>query len=758
MSLWQQVQQLPAVYLTEVQKFYESFSFPFEVRHYLADWIESKKWDDIDENDEIIAVNYLTELVSAIERKIPEFSNEYFTIRVKLENATKDFMKIYGIDPFKLIKVVKRGLAMEQACVESHKGQNNFVDQQMNKDQERNQIFTKLRQMTQITATDVQALQQNQESFILHYQHYLSCKKKVEELKKTQNENLASSEQKILQMEHEISNQNKDLIEKRCMLLSKHTETYEHLNKLTMEILEVDLMDWLRKQQLHGVVDEMEDLIDNIQKWCSQLAEFIWENRQQIKKTILMHKQLSADDIEYTQLNNSITDLLSQLVTRTFIVLMQPNQILKKESGRFTASVTLLVGKVLNVDKNPPTVTATLISEQEASQLNNHDINKKDPAGIILNNTGTMELISDKSMIVTFRNMQLKKVKRTDRKTTEAVTEEKFALLFNTDFRVLGEELTFYVWTVSNPVVVTVHGNQECKASATILWDNHFAEPSRVRFKVPEQVPWKRCAELLSSKFKKDIGVALKQQDLQYLATKVFGGTTDDDFSQHTITWNQFCKENMKGKNFTFWEWFHAIVKLTKEQLYDIYKDNLIAGFIGKQQAQQMLLTRHQGTFLLRFSDNQLGGITIAWLGISKNDGSPYVWNLYPYDLNSLKIRSLPQRLQDLQDLTFLYPDYPKIDIFKKYMDNETDKQDRMLAHGYVPTILKDHIKGVVPNIEQSPVSDILFSPAECINFGSAMDFEFDEFSPNVDYSADDISFNHLLDYDTKLNADNCRG
>ena len=29
----------------------------------------------------------------------------------------------------------------------------------------------------------------------------------------------------------------------------------------------------------------------------------------------------------------------------------------------------------------------------------------------------------------------------------------------------------------------------------------------------------------------------------------------------------------MKGKNFTFWEWFHAIVKLTKEQLIDLYKD-----------------------------------------------------------------------------------------------------------------------------------------------------------------------------------------
>jgi len=32
------------------------------------------------------------------------------------------------------------------------------------------------------------------------------------------------------------------------------------------------------------------------------------------------------------------------------------------------------------------------------------------------------------------------------------------------------------------PAVVTVHGNQECNALATILWDNAFAEP--VSFKM----------------------------------------------------------------------------------------------------------------------------------------------------------------------------------------------------------------------------------------------------------------------------------
>lgn len=39
-----------------------------------------------------------------------------------------------------------------------------------------------------------------------------------------------------------------------------------------------------------------------------------------------------------------------------------------------------------------------------------------------------------------------------------------------------------------------------------------------------------------------------------------------------------------------------------------------ILGFVNKQQAQDMLLSKPNGTFLLRFSDSEIGGITIAWV------------------------------------------------------------------------------------------------------------------------------------------------
>ena len=42
-------------------------------------------------------------------------------------------------------------------------------------------------------------------------------------------------------------------------------------------------------------------------------------------------------------------------------------------------------------------------------------------------------------------------------------------------------------------------------------------------------------------------------------------------------------------------------------------------GFVNKQQAQDMLLSKPNGTFLLRFSDSEIGGITIAWVAENPN-------------------------------------------------------------------------------------------------------------------------------------------
>ena len=110
-------------------------------------------------------------------------------------------------------------------------------------------------------------------------------------------------------------------------------------------------------------------------------------------------------------------------------------------------------------------------------------------SGEILNNRQTMEFHQATGQLsVSFRNMSLKKIKRAEKKGTESVMDEKFALLFWSEFSIGNGEFTYQVCAPSLPVVVIVHGNQEPHAWATILWDNAFAEWGRQPFLVPDKV------------------------------------------------------------------------------------------------------------------------------------------------------------------------------------------------------------------------------------------------------------------------------
>lgn len=59
------------------------------------------------------------------------------------------------------------------------------------------------------------------------------------------------------------------------------------------------------------------------------------------------------------------------------------------------------------------------------------------------------------------------------------------------------------------------------------------------------------------------------------------------------------------------------------------YFCSAILGFVNKQQAQDMLMSKPNGTFLLRFSDSEIGGITIAWVAENPNKAGTAAKCLY---------------------------------------------------------------------------------------------------------------------------------
>ncbi len=85
------------------------------------------------------------------------------------------------------------------------------------------------------------------------------------------------------------------------------------------------------------------------------------------------------------------------------------------------------------------------------------------------------------------------------------------------------------------------------------------------------------------------------------------------------LTWSMFCKETLPDRNFTFWEWFYRILILTSNHMQRLWKEGYVMGFVTKQAAESLLLQKPNGTFLLRFSDSELGGVTIGYV-----KGDPY--------------------------------------------------------------------------------------------------------------------------------------
>lgn len=51
------------------------------------------------------------------------------------------------------------------------------------------------------------------------------------------------------------------------------------------------------------------------------------------------------------------------------------------------------------------------------------------------------------------------------------------------------------------------------------------------------------------------------------------------------------------------------------------------------------------------------------------------VWNLMPYTAKDFSIRSLADRISDLNHLLFLYPDRPKDEVFSKHYTPPLCKQ-----------------------------------------------------------------------------------
>lgn len=709
MSLWSRAQQLPPESLQKVRAVYGEH-FPIEVRHCLASWIETRIWTPEPEEQQRYFVEELVQEITTHAELM--LSPDMFVTKMKLLEAAKQFRMQYSHAPHELYTYMRRCLALEMEVIQNAMGTSYIQPQTERKYSELITGLQTVRQKVNVAAEEIRNLQANIESFSLQYHECLKNKGHINYLQQSgpmtaeRRELEACLRVQIDEMERKLNALVAQINQSQMELVDHMKENITNLRQLQSQVLDEELIKWKREQQLSGNGVPMQSNLNTIQEWCEMLADLIWSTRQQVGnvaringKTLAELRQPHLAEM-LDDMSKQVTSLLSTLVTSTFVIEKQPPQVMKTNT-RFTATVRLLVGGQLNVHMTPPRVTVVIISEQQAQLLLKSDSASgrgKAPAecGDILNNSGCMEYQpTSRQLSVSFRNMQLRKIKRAEKKGTESVMDEKLTLLFQSEFNVGGGELVFQVWTLSLPVVVIVHGNQEPHGWATVTWDNAFSPPGRVPFAVPDKVSWGQLAETLRIKFCSATGGDLSEDNLRFLAEKIFRSSlplSNMELNSMTVSWTQFCKDALPERNFTFWEWFYMVVKVTRDYLRTLWCDRLIMGFIQKKQAEEMLSKCPPGTFLLRFSDSELGGITIAWVG----EGNE-VFSLQPFTSRDLMLRSLADRILDLAQLQFLYPNVAKDDVFSKYY---TKPENEMLKNGYVKPVL---VTTLPPYMSASP-------------------------------------------------------
>uniref|UniRef100_A0A671L4E7 Signal transducer and activator of transcription n=1 Tax=Sinocyclocheilus anshuiensis TaxID=1608454 RepID=A0A671L4E7_9TELE len=238
-------------------------------------------------------------------------------------------------------------------------------------------------------------------------------------------------------------------------------------------------------------------------------------------------------------------------------------------------------------------------------------------------------------------------------------------------------------FTCSLPLVVISNVSQLPGGWASVMWYNLLTDdPKNLGFfSNPLRASWSQLSEVLSWQFSSFAGRGLNKEQLNMLGDKLLGQHAS--YNDCQVSWSKFWKENIPGKSFSFWLWLDSILDLIKKHLLPVWIDGYIMGFVSKEMERALLKEKEPGTFLLRFSESHLGGITFTWVEQDEN-GDPKFISVEPYTKNRLNALPIADIIRDYKviadgvvpenPLKFLYPDIPKDEAFGKHYNSQQNK------------------------------------------------------------------------------------
>ncbi|MFT7807976.1 Signal transducer and activator of transcription 4-like [Arapaima gigas] len=680
MSQWKQVQQLEIKFLEQVDYFYDD-NFPMEIRQVLASWIESQDWD-MASNHESMASVLFSNLLTQLERQCTQ--EQIFLQRHNLKRIHQQLQAKYKGNPLHMATIISNCLREERRILSTaslqeqgplEKSMQNSVAFERQKNLDSRVAV--IRSSVQMMDQAVKYLEDMQDDFDFRF--------KTLQSRDPAERNTQYMKQEVTTLQDMLNG----LDFKRKEILTKMNDVIKEIDALVSAQLTPELMDWKRRQQIACIGGPLLTGLDQLQYWFTLTAQSLFQMKRQLDKLgeLILKVTYDSDPIplQKPQMEEQVKRLIYHLIKRLLVKLPEVDYQLKVKT---------------TFDKNRQFF-------------------------ILTNNTKVMDVeeSSNGCLSVEFRHLG-----------PLTVTEELHSLSFEAQLSIQG--LNIDLETCSLPLVVISNVSQLPGGWASVMWYNLLTDELKNLsfFSNPPRASWSQLSEVLSWQFSTFAGRGLTREQLNMLGEKLLG----EQNTHPSRVSGRIPQENIPGKQFSFWMWLDSILELIKKHLLPVWIDGYIMGFVSKETERALLKEKEPGTFLLRFSESHLGGITFTWVEQAEN-GEAKFNSVEPYTKSRLSALPFADIIRDYKvisdgnvpenPLKFLYPDIPKDEAFGKHYNSQQSKGNEIinihsvcfLPHSVPihPFCLDPHLVGV-SIVSVSPAHVALTAPLGSCLSGSA--------------------------------------
>ncbi|XP_061090357.1 signal transducer and activator of transcription 4-like isoform X2 [Conger conger] len=723
MNQWEEVQKLDVGFQEQVANLYKNL--PMELRHVLATWIESQDWETASTH-EPVAVVLNSSLLTELEK---QYSHHHSLLhRHMLRRIKEQLQETYKGSPLSMARDIATILSEEKRIIamagEMEQGSQEMCKQSSPVPERHKHIDSQVA----ITSFRLQRLDQEIKGMVDMQDDFDSRYRKVF------SGDLANGDPECQKQETvELQMIFNELDSKRKEVLAEMMAVIIDIDVLMKSVLALELKDWKRRQQLACIGGPSSTELDQLQNWFTITAQSLFQIKRQLDKLSELGSKVTYVNDPVTQqkaqLEEQVIHLISHLIKSSFVVELQPcmsnlsqRPLIIKTMTHFSSKVRLLVRlpevdyqlKVkISFDKDCPPQGSrhfTMLGKDEK-------VMDVEP--------------SNGCLSAEFKCLELKSVNgMKGHEGFLTVTEELHAISYQAQFCMQG--LTMDLETSSLPLVVISNGIQMASGWASVMWYNMLTdEPKNLSFfSSPSSSSWSQLSEVLHWQFSSSVGLGLNREQLSMLGNKLLGPQTSYNDCQVSLA--MFCKEHLPKRTFSFWTWLDSILDLIKKHLQPLWMDGFIMGFVTKESEKSLLEGREVGTFLLRFSESHLGGITFTWVD-NCSEGRVKLSSVVPYTKSRLpmpfaNIVCEYKLIIDgvlIEPLKFLYPRTPVEEAFGKHCITP-------LVEGNASALTFPYVHSDLLPISILPTTKLTDSPHPVMPAGSP-------WSPNLENILDDL-------------------